>query len=55
MLEFPVELGDDGEGLVREFSATSLRVETSLELQGGSVVEVRIGWGEEPMRFQAVV
>jgi CheY-like chemotaxis protein len=54
-LEFPVVLGDGAAGLVREFSGTSLRVETDQDLRGGSVVDVRIGWGPEPLQFKAIV
>lgn len=53
-LEFPVEL-DGGEGLVREFSANSLRVETETELTSGAVTSVHIGWGPQPISFRAIV
>lgn len=54
-LEFPIHIGDRGEGIVREFSATSLRVETAETLRTGSVVTAKIGWGPRPVTFEAFV
>lgn len=54
-LEFPVHIGEKGEGIVREFSATSLRIETSEQLRSGAIVKVSIGWGPRPLKFEAVV
>jgi serine/threonine protein kinase len=54
-LEFPIHIGEKGEGIVREFSATSLRIETSEQLRSGAIVKVSIGWGPRPLKFEAVV
>jgi serine/threonine protein kinase len=53
-LEFPITLDGDS-ALVHTFSATSLQVETSAELQPGKAVKVEIGWGAEPHTFWAIV
>ena len=54
-IEFPLGLGDKGEGVVREVSATSLRVNTMMPLSEGDRIEVRIGWGGQPLNFEALV
>jgi len=54
-LEFPIQLGEKAQGIVREFSAASLRVETSEALRTGTTINVTIGWGPKPLTFEAVV
>jgi hypothetical protein len=54
-VEFPVGLGDRGEGVAREVSANALVVTTMMPLSAGDQVAVEIGWGEEPVKFEATV
>ena len=54
-LEFPVNLGGDRSGIVRQFGASTLQVETDARLEAGRATQVEITWGPKPSRFMAVV
>jgi len=53
-VEFPVWIGDAGEGVAREVSSSSLLVDTMMPLKQGDSVMVEIGWGESPICFTAI-
>ena len=55
MVEFPVRLGPNGTGNVKDISATSLRVLTMMPLEVGEQVVVEIGENVAPFSFEATV
>ena len=55
MVEFPVRLGPNGTGNVKDISATSMRVLTMMPLEVGEKVQVEIGENVAPFSFEVTV
>ena len=55
LVEIPIRLDDDGEGVARDLSANFMQIHTTLKLTSGQKLMVEIGWGDAPMQFATKV
>jgi len=55
LVEIPIRLDEDGEGVARDLSANFMQIHTHEKLKSGQTLMVEIGWGDEPMQFSTKV
>ena len=55
LVEIPIRLDENGEGVARDLSANFMQIHTTQKLKSGQKLMVEIGWGEAPMQFATKV
>lgn len=55
LVEIPIRLDEDGEGVARDLSSNFMQIHTAEKLKSGQKLMVEIGWGDDPMQFATKV
>jgi eukaryotic-like serine/threonine-protein kinase len=55
LVEIPIRLDEDGEGVARDLSSNFMQIHTHEKLTSGQTLKVEIGWGDDPMQFSTKV
>ncbi len=55
LVEIPIRLDEEGEGVARDLSANFMQIHTREKLKSGQRVKVEIGWGDKPFQFNTKV